>query len=122
MDISEDNTPVHTANDPDWEEMFNKHFAGASVGVNDNEAMKSLLGYEPIVINHIWKNYGQHVKIGKRMLAPKEFCWFLSYMRTGLTWIHLSLMWRAKETTFRRVVKDTVRALSVLMDVVRTRI
>jgi len=97
-------------------EFFRKH---SSVDSTRDETFLSLLGFPCDTISYLWKQYGNRVKIGTKPLNPIRFMWFLSYLRTGLTWAHLSLLWRVPITTLRTTILSTISQLEPLVDEVQ---
>lgn len=107
---------------PDWKAIFEANFHGASVISSRNDKFLSLVGFDVETLNYLWTQYGERVYVGKRRLNSLQFMWFLSFLRTGLQWNYLSLMWRVSVTTLRRVVNDCLIGFDTICDEVQNQL
>jgi len=101
---------------PEWRAILKEQFAGASIESTSDEAFHSLLGFHEDVVTKLWVKYGRQIMDGQQPITPLRFLWFLSYLRSGLKWIYLSIIWRASISTMRRVISSAIKHLSQVVD------
>lgn len=104
---------------PDWLELFTTTFLGASVALSDHETSLALIGFPLVVVSMLWDKYGRHCRNGQSHITPLEWLIFLSYLRTGLSWPLMSLLWRIPMSTLRNLVMDMLTQLDLMVDEVR---
>lgn len=100
----------------DFRQLFERHFEGASTALRGDESFRALLGLPEAVVLSSWIKYGASIKVGNRYLEPIQWMWFLSYLRTSLSWVMLSLTWRVPIETYKRAVKCVLESLTDKMD------
>lgn len=107
---------------PDWVSIFSTTFKGASVHLADLETFYALVGFPVPVISHLWTKYGRRCErpgLRRHALNPLDWLIFLSFLRTGLSWAMLSLLWRKPITTLSELVSHTLDQLDRMVDEVR---
>lgn len=104
---------------PAWREIFEATFSGASVRLKEDQGWRSMLGFDEIVIDGLWKKYGRRCRHGDSPLKPVQWLWFFSYLKLPGTWMFLSFLWRQTCTTFTTVINETLNQLESMVDEVR---
>lgn len=104
---------------PAWREIFEATFSGASVRLKEDQGWRSMLGFDEIVIDGLWKKYGRRCRHGDSPLKPVQWLWFFSCLKLPGTWMFLSFLWRQTCTTFTTVINETLNQLESMVDEVR---